>query len=75
MSAQLERYVVQTGLEPVRPNQFSAEEDEIIDSTDSRCDLNGRATAGSLADSRMPFAISFVSEWYGWVAYHPQASI
>ncbi len=66
---------MQTSSEPVRPNQFSAEGDEITHSTDSRFDLNGRATAGPLADSRLPFVTSFVSEWYGWVAYHPQTSI
>ena len=55
--------------------QFSVEGDEIIDSTDSRWDLNGRATAGPLAGSRLPFVTSFVTEWYGWVAYHPQTSI
>jgi hypothetical protein len=55
--------------------QFSVEGGEIIDSTDSRWDLNGRATAGPLVGSRLPFVTSFVTEWYGWVAYHPQTSI
>lgn len=55
--------------------QFRAEAETIIDSTGSQWDLNGRATAGTLAGSQLPFVTSFVSEWYGWVAYHPQTSI
>jgi len=54
---------------------FSAEGGAIVDSTESFWNLNGRATAGPLAGSQLPFITSFVTEWYGWVAYHPQTSI
>ena len=55
--------------------QFSVEGTAIVDSTGSIWNLNGRATAGPLAGSQLPFVTSFVTEWYGWVAYHTQTSI
>ncbi len=40
--------------------------------TGSSWDLQGRALSGPLAGSSLEFAPSFISEWYGWSAYHPE---
>lgn len=51
------------------------EGDQIIDSSGSIWDISGKAISGPRADSQLEFVISFVTEWYGWAAYHPQTSI
>ena len=33
--------------------------------------LEGRAVAGGLEGSSLDFVVSYISEWYGWAAYHP----
>lgn len=43
--------------------------------TGSRWNASGRATDGPLAGVELAFVTSFVSEWYGWVAFHPQTSV
>jgi len=35
----------------------------------------GVAVSGPLAGRRLDFVTSFVTEWYGWAAYHPDTSI
>lgn len=54
---------------------FEVEGDRIIDSGGSRWDISGTAVSGPLAGSKLPYVTSFVTEWYGWAAYHPQTSI
>lgn len=48
---------------------------QIVDDTDSVWDLSGKAISGPRAGSQLPFVTSFVTEWYGWAAYHPETSI
>lgn len=55
---------------------FSVQNGAIVDdNTGSIWDLTGSATSGSLAGEQLDFATSFVTEWYGWAAYHPDTSI
>ena len=41
----------------------------------TRWDSSGAAVSGPLAGARLDFVTSFVTEWYGWAAYHPDTSI
>lgn len=43
--------------------------------TGSNWDLEGQATAGPLAGESLSFVTSFLTEWYGWLAYHPETDI
>jgi hypothetical protein len=43
--------------------------------TGSTWDLRGRATSGPLAGKTLDFVPSFISEWYGWSAYHPESAL
>ena len=54
---------------------FAVEGDQIIDSEGTRWDISGRAVSGPQAGSQLRYVTSFVTEWYGWAAYHPQSSI
>ena len=45
------------------------------DTTGSTWDVEGRAVAGPLAGARLTFVPSFLSEWYGWSAYHPKTDL
>ena len=36
---------------------------------------DGRALSGPLDGTQLSFVTSFVTEWYGWVAYHPDTTI
>jgi len=54
---------------------FAAEGDQIIDSEGTRWDISGKAISGPQAGSNLTYVTSFVTEWYGWAAYHPQSSI
>ena len=40
--------------------------------TDSLWNLSGRAVDGPLKGASLEFVSSFISEWYGWSAYHPE---
>jgi hypothetical protein len=37
--------------------------------------MQGRALTGPYSGAVLPFATSFVSEWYGWSAYFPETTI
>lgn len=37
--------------------------------------VRGEAIEGELAGAELPWLTSFVTEWYGWAAYHPQTDI
>ena len=43
--------------------------------TDSVWNLQGRALSGTLAGTSLEFVPSFISEWYGWSAYHPETML
>lgn len=55
--------------------RFSMNAETIVDAGGTQWDLTGRAVAGPLAGSQLDYVTSFVTEWYGWAAYHPQTSI
>lgn len=48
---------------------------EVVDASGSVWNSSGRAVSGPRAGSQLTFVTSFVTEWYGWVAYHPETSI
>ena len=49
---------------------------EIVDrQTGSTWTSEGRAVSGPLQGESLTFVTSFISEWYGWSAYHPGTSI
>ena len=58
-----------------KPLEFVVEGGQIVDSGGSIWDVSGKATSGPHAGSQLEFVTSFVTEWYGWAAYHPQTSI
>ena len=43
--------------------------------TNSRWEVQGVATEGSLKGVKLDFVSSFISGWYGWSAYHPETDI
>ncbi len=43
--------------------------------TNSRWEVQGLATEGSLKGMKLDFVPSFISEWYGWSAYHSETDI
>ena len=55
--------------------EFSVNNGIITDQTGAEWDLEGRAATGKFAGRQLPFATSFVSEWYGWAAYFPETTI
>ena len=38
-------------------------------------DFSGRNVSDDLADASLTFETSYLSEWYGWSAYHPDTTI
>lgn len=55
--------------------QFSMEGESIVDASGTQWDWTGRAVAGPLEGAQLDYVTSFVTEWYGWAAYHPGTSI
>ncbi len=43
--------------------------------TDSLWDVHGRTVEGAYGEARLEFVPSFISEWYGWSAYHPETHL
>ena len=43
--------------------------------TGSTWDVHGRAAEGAYEGARLDFVPSFISEWYGWSAYHPETHL
>ncbi|MCH8990056.1 MAG: DUF3179 domain-containing protein [Chloroflexi bacterium] len=43
--------------------------------TGSLWDVHGRTAEGAYGDARLEFVPSFISEWYGWSAYHPETQL
>ena len=43
--------------------------------TGSSWDIHGRTANGAYGEVRLEFVPSFISEWYGWSAYHPESEL
>ena len=54
---------------------FSANQQGWFSDDDTEWDSSGAAIAGPLVGENLTFITSFVTEWYGWAAYHPDTSI
>lgn len=54
---------------------FSTDGESILDDKGTTWNLSGAAIGGPLTDSQLSYVTSFVTEWYGWAAYHPETSI
>jgi len=57
---------------------YNASEDgyEVRDrATNSLWDVHGRTVEGAYGEVRLEFVPSFISEWYGWSAYHPETQL
>jgi Protein of unknown function (DUF3179) len=63
------RFHVEPGLEA------GQEKGQIVDDTGALWALDGSALDGSGPDGQLVFVTSFVTEWYGWAAYHPETEI
>ncbi len=56
--------------------QSASEEGIFLDQeTGSQWSIEGRALLGPLAGQSLTYVASFVTEWYGWSAYHPGTGI
>ena len=55
--------------------QWSVAGGQIVDSGGSAWDVSGKSISGPNAGSQLEFVTSFVTEWYGWAAYHPDTTI
>lgn len=54
---------------------FSSDGSKITDDLGNVWSLDGRCESGPFAGERLVSGYGFVSEWYGWAAYHPQTTI
>lgn len=43
--------------------------------TGTTWDFTGQGVAGTLKGASLKFVASYLSEWYGWSAYHPSTSV
>lgn len=43
--------------------------------TGSLWNVHGLAAGGAYEEARLEFVPSFISEWYGWSAYHPETEL
>jgi hypothetical protein len=55
--------------------EFEVVDGEVYDTEGNRWRLDGVATTGPDQGASLEFVTSFVTEWYGWAAYHPETSI
>ena len=54
---------------------FSVDGGLYVDASGSTWSSSGLAVSGALAGTQLEFVTSFVTEWYGWAAYHPDTEI
>jgi hypothetical protein len=54
---------------------FSVVDREIVDDLGTGWSLEGLGTSGPGEGARLEYVTSFVTEWYGWAAYHPTTAI
>ena len=57
------------------PIELEVRGGQIVDSGGTIWDVSGKATSGPRAGSQLEYVTSFVTEWYGWAAYHSDTSI
>ena len=55
--------------------EFDVVDGRYVDATDSVWDQTGAAVSGPLAGTQLEYVTSFVTEWYGWAAYHADTAI
>ena len=58
-----------------RELSFTVEAGAVVDDQGTVWDISARAVAGPNEGAELQFVTSFVTEWYGWVAYYPETSI
>jgi len=69
-------YLRQIDGEVLEFDNVSEEGFEIEDqATGSSWDVHGRTVDGAYGEARLEFVPSFISEWYGWSAYHPESQL
>lgn len=54
---------------------FDVVDGQIIDDLDTIWNLDGLAISGPAEGTQLGYVTSFVTEWYGWAAYHPTTDI
>lgn len=54
---------------------FSVDDGVLVDDRGTRWDMTGRGVDGPDEGEQLEFVTSFVTEWYGWAAYHPTTEI
>ncbi len=55
---------------------FERRDGSVVDTqTGSRWNSAGLAVEGELAGVQLAFVTSFLTEWYGWAAFHPETAI
>ncbi|MCA9922766.1 MAG: DUF3179 domain-containing protein [Anaerolineales bacterium] len=55
--------------------EITAINDRITDNHGNTWDLTGKAINGLDKGAQLPFVTSFITEWYGWAAYHPETAV
>ena len=55
--------------------EFHIDDGLIVDNEGSAWNISGTAIEGPRTGTALQFVTSFVTEWYGWVAYYPDTSI
>ena len=55
--------------------EFSVDNGRLVDDTGTSWTFEGVAIDGPDAGVSLDFVTSFVTEWYGWAAYHPDTGI
>jgi hypothetical protein len=55
--------------------EFGVDDGRIIDTAGTTWDRSGLGTDGPLSGTQLQHVTSFVSEWYGWVAFYPDTTI
>lgn len=65
-------YSAMVGGEPL---DFEVVDGEYVDATGSVWNQAGMAVSGPLDGAQLQYVTSFVTEWYGWAAYHPGTEI
>ncbi len=55
---------------------FERRDGAVLDvQTGSRWNASGLAVEGEQAGVQLAFVTSFLTEWYGWAAFHPDTTI
>ena len=69
-------YLRRLGGQVLEFDSVSGDDFEMEDrATGSSWDVHGRTANGAFGEARLEFVPSFISEWYGWSAYHPESQL